>query len=82
MVKRILGCGTLVLAIAFTISGCKRANGDRCQVDSDCDSNFCAYVGTPTTAIGGTCAPPGTVTPTPDASVDASPDAPPDAAMD
>ena len=82
MVKRIVGCGIL-LALAFTVSGCKRGIGDRCQVDSDCDSNVCAYIGTPNTAIGGTCeAQPLQPDGAPPPPVDAAPDAPPDGPLD
>jgi hypothetical protein len=29
-----------VLALSF-FTGCKQGNGDRCEVASDCESNFC-----------------------------------------
>ncbi len=55
MIKRILVGGAL--AVAIWAVGCKQGRGDRCQVDSDCDTNLiCVYPpGPPNTSIGGQC---------------------------
>jgi hypothetical protein len=75
-VKRLL----LMFAVLGTVVyvGCKQSDGERCQVDEDCESGLCNMA-------KGTCAS-GTNTeeidasvpdgPPPDAAVDAPPDAP------
>ena len=66
------------LWIAITVlllSACKQGNGQRCQVDSDCDSNMCSSA-EPKVCIGGTDN---------TADIDATPDSPAeqiDAAVD
>ena len=69
LIFAVLGCATYV--------GCKQGDGDRCQVDSDCESGLC-------NKSKGTCASVGASGPidaeVPDGPpVDARPDAPPDA---
>ena len=66
----------LWIAIALLVlSACKQGNGQRCQVDSDCDSKMCSSA-EPRVCIGGTDN---------TADIDATPDSPPlpiDAAVD
>ncbi|HEX5061698.1 MAG TPA: hypothetical protein VFV99_20165 [Kofleriaceae bacterium] len=69
----------LVLMIAVLVSavyvGCKQGDGDRCQVNEDCESDIC-------NVAKGTCAPAGGEMEEIDAGVPDGPDAAPDAPSD
>ena len=59
----------LRIALALLLlSACKQGNGQRCQVDSDCDSKMCSSA-EPRVCIGGTDN---------TADIDATPDSPPE----
>jgi hypothetical protein len=65
------------LWIAITmllLSACKQGNGERCQVDSDCESNMCSSA-EPRVCIGGTDNT-SDIDATPESLVDAAVDAP------
>jgi hypothetical protein len=65
----------LWIATVLLFAACKQGNGQRCQVDSDCESNMCSSA-EPKVCIGGTDN---------TADIDATPDSPPepiDAAVD
>jgi hypothetical protein len=71
------------LWIAITmllLSACKQGNGQRCQVDSDCESNMCSSA-EPRVCIGGTDNT-SDIDATPESPVDAAVDAEIDAAID
>jgi len=56
---RSLGRWALVLTVAaVSLAGCKQGPGDRCQTDSDCDSDqhlICILPANGTPQSGGTC---------------------------
>ena len=63
--KQFLAASALALALAAV--GCKQGQGDRCQVDSDCDDARCVYPSSsPVTAQGGRCGVAPTVGPSTD----------------
>ncbi len=65
----------IAITILLLMSACKQGNGQRCQVDSDCESNMCSSA-EPKVCIGGTDN---------TSDIDATPDSPPelvDAAID
>ena len=50
----------LVLASLLSLAGCKQGEGDRCQVQADCDDAFiCVLPAGGTPQSGGTCQRPG-----------------------
>ena len=53
--EALLLVGIFVAGLA-AVAGCKQGLGDRCQVDTDCDSNLvCVIPNNGTVATGGTC---------------------------
>ena len=53
----------LLLASLFSFAGCKQGEGDRCQVQDDCDDNLiCVLPAGGTPQSGGTCQLPGSLT--------------------
>lgn len=47
----------LSLALALSTLGCKQGIGERCQLDSDCDSGHCVLPTGGSAQQGGTCQP-------------------------
>jgi hypothetical protein len=45
----------VLVAAPLSLAGCKQQDGDRCQTDSDCDSNHCVLPAGGTAQSGGTC---------------------------
>jgi hypothetical protein len=52
----------LLLASLLSFAGCKQGEGDRCQVQADCDDNLiCVLPAGGTPQSGGTCQLPGSL---------------------
>ena len=47
----------VALALAGPLTACKQALGDRCQLDTDCDSDLVCAVPSGARGAGGTCQP-------------------------
>jgi hypothetical protein len=48
------GLAAVAVGVLLFASGCLQGIGDRCNVDSDCDSGYCALP-TGSAQVGGTC---------------------------
>lgn len=56
----------LLLAVFVTLApGCKQAEGDRCQLDSDCEDGLVCCIDQQQANLGGVCQPQGKCGPTP-----------------
>ncbi len=44
----------VLLGAALLVGGCKQNDGERCQINDDCASNYCELAGN-TVAMGGFC---------------------------
>ena len=69
-----LAWATALLLLATLLLGCKQGEGDRCQLDSDCEDDLVCCVDPAHIHEGGICRPTGKCDQNP---VDSGPDAPP-----
>ena len=83
MKRLLLVTSIAVVASLSTLAACKQGQGDRCQVDDDCESGLvCNKAKNTCQSSQGGDLDADVIEPTPDAAVDAGPDAPTDAPVD